>query len=429
MRPVVIEPATLRPDPDERANSLMNLLVKSSSFSIPASRSGGLLSKKERPLLLLLTALAALSLGLGVYQAIHCSIDFQWSGARLVAAGVDPWKTFLGGDPRHEIILGQQPNYLPELYILMLPYGMLGFPEVAPIWAVTNLLLAISSVFLVARMVELSRIESLVCALVFLACTPLRVAIANGQQSILILFFLSASFYCAESSWSGIWLGLSYCKYSFAPVFFLSWLRDRRYAALLASTIPPILGLAAVRYLAGSSLFAVALGPLRVARIAFAGSSGYADLMTIGEVSLRNLGARASFCNTLPEIVALIASAGVAIFVHRRRCTELSRDALLIIATLLLFKHLNYDLVVLLLPFALALRAPKSLYRTAMIFLIVYFWYGSSVVLRLINWPSLPFLVFNFGALAFLGFCILTENSRALGTNRIAVTATRQQVA
>ena len=71
--------------------------------------------------------MAFCSLSVGIYQGIHRSIDFQWSGAHLIAHHQDPWKLFLRDDPQHQIILSQQPDYLPELYVLFFPFGLMSF--------------------------------------------------------------------------------------------------------------------------------------------------------------------------------------------------------------------------------------------------------------------------------------------------------------
>jgi hypothetical protein len=343
---------------------------------------------------------------------VMATTDFQWSGARLVVEHQDPWKTFLSGDPRHQIILGQQPNYLPELYILFLPFGLMTLAKAACAWAIINVIMAIISARLAARIFALDQNQALMSTLLFLASTPLRVTLANGQQGILILFFLSASIYCGTSLWRGIWLGLSYAKYSFAPVFVFSWALERRYKALLISVIPPALGCAAVYCLISSSALDVALGPLRVSQIAFSGSAGYADLMTIIQMILPATGAHAALWAKVPELLAVLASAAAVIWIHGRGCIEPIRSALVMVLTILFFKHLNYDFVVLMLPLAVTVRASQSPARTAAIGVILYFWFLSSLTNRLVHWPSLPILIIHASMLAFLALAILLKFAR-----------------
>ena len=77
------------------------------------------------PALWIGTALAFLSVADGIRNSILHSLDFQWSPARLLANHVDPWATYLAGDPSHRILLNQVPNDLHELYVAMLPFGYL----------------------------------------------------------------------------------------------------------------------------------------------------------------------------------------------------------------------------------------------------------------------------------------------------------------
>ena len=69
-------------------------------------------------LLVLGSLLALVNIGASVNGAVLHSSDFQWSGAHLLLQHRDPWAVFLSGDPHHEILLRQAPNYLHELYIL-----------------------------------------------------------------------------------------------------------------------------------------------------------------------------------------------------------------------------------------------------------------------------------------------------------------------
>ena len=81
------------------------------------------------------TVLAFLSVADGIRNSVLHSLDFQWSPARLLAHHVDPWATYLAGDPGHRILLNQVPNDLHELYVAMLPFGYLPLMPAKIIWA------------------------------------------------------------------------------------------------------------------------------------------------------------------------------------------------------------------------------------------------------------------------------------------------------
>ena len=103
------------------------------------------------PALWMGTALAFLSVADGIRNSVLYSLDFQWSPAHLLATHIDPWATYLAGDPSHRILLNQVPNDLHELYLAMLPFGYLPLMPAKIIWAVINVALVLLSCWLVTN--------------------------------------------------------------------------------------------------------------------------------------------------------------------------------------------------------------------------------------------------------------------------------------
>jgi hypothetical protein len=358
-------------------------------------------------LLTMLAVMACLSISVGAYEGLHRSIDFQWSGAHLVAHHQDPWKVFLNHDPQHQILMSQIPNYLSELYIIFLPFGLMPFKIASLLWLMINVSLAVASARLAARIFQLDPFLSWIGTLVFLASTPLRVTFANGQHGLLILFCFIMTLYCTASLWRGLWLGVSYCKYSFTPVMVFSWILERRYKSLLVSLLPPLIGLLAVHFLVKSSLSDVLTGPLRSADLSFAFSSGYGDLMTIAQLLLPHFLANQTLVIKLPQLFALFGAGLVAVGISRSGIQEPLRTALVVLFTLILFKHLIYDFVMLLLPFTAVLAMPRSFGRNLSLGLILYFWYACSLVNRLVECPSPPFRFINLAGLLVIAMFLL----------------------
>ena len=90
-----------------------------------------------------LTSTAALLIGslfalasmlVAIRNALHRSMDFQWSAAHLLLLHRDPWAVYLSGDRYHEFLLCQIPLYLHELYLLLLPFGFLSFAKAKLPW-------------------------------------------------------------------------------------------------------------------------------------------------------------------------------------------------------------------------------------------------------------------------------------------------------
>ncbi|MHB8303710.1 MAG: hypothetical protein ACYDC6_12855 [Acidobacteriaceae bacterium] len=73
-----------------------------------------------------------------------------------MAEHVDPWLTYLSGDPQHRAEMFQVPNYLHELYVLLLPFGYLSFTHAKLIWTAVNLALVSISCACIVRLYELA---------------------------------------------------------------------------------------------------------------------------------------------------------------------------------------------------------------------------------------------------------------------------------
>ena len=57
---------------------------------------------------------------------------------------------------RRRVHIDQLPNYLPLLYILLVPLGLLSFHTASSIWAVANIFMALASCALLGRAVGLA---------------------------------------------------------------------------------------------------------------------------------------------------------------------------------------------------------------------------------------------------------------------------------
>ncbi|HEY0794321.1 MAG TPA: glycosyltransferase family 87 protein [Acidisarcina sp.] len=355
----------------------------------------GVLPASPRLRLLILAVLglmATLSTVVGLKEAVtdhtvmggrvrNGGVDFQWSGAHILAEHQDPWKTYINGDPKGQIILGQQPNYLAEFYLLLGPLGRMSFPHAREIWAVLNLFFLAGNLLILRKMFHLDRDHFLLLAFLSLSATPFRVTMSNGQHALFILLMLSIVFYVSNRWTKGIALGISYCKYSFSPLFVLVLLVRRRFGVVLISTIPPLIGLLIAWHMLGGNLETLAFEPVATSKIAM--GPGNADIMTPLEILLRNHGVAAGPTYTVPTLFGLIAAVIVAIWIGlNRRLDERMQFALTIVMTLLCFKHVLYDFIVLMVPVAAAIAAPRSRARTIVFLCMVHFWFITTVVNR-----------------------------------------------
>lgn len=319
-------------------------------------------------LVVVLCALAAGSAAVGVGNALDTSQDFQWSPARVLASGANPYAAALTGSD--QIILAQLPNYLHLLYLLLIPLGVLPFAVAKGIWAVMNLMMAVAVAMVVGRWLRLPGLQQTALVALLLIATPTRNVTSNGQQAMLILLCAVLAFRVARASGAGALLAVALTKYSFAPIALVGLLRGR-WRAVLVSAAVSAGALVVFAVVSGGPLLEVAVQPLQVSQRSV--GQGVADLMTIADYVV---GAGAG---SLVGYVA--AAAGLLLFTLVAYRPIRDGDWVLALAcasliSLLCFKHLIYDFVFLLPVLAVAWRS-HGWARAVLAAIVAYFWYAS----------------------------------------------------
>ena len=331
-----------------------------------------------------LAVMAAVSTYVGVKEAAFSDpasegIDFQWSGAHLLSQHQDPWDLYIHHQDKGKIILGQQPNYLAELFLLLWPLGRMSFQHATEVWCALNLLFAGGVLYLLAKMFLLDRDHLLLVTFLLMASMPFRVTLHLGQHGLFILLMLCLAFYPRNFLVKGLALGLSYCKYSFAPVIVLMLLAKRRVGVVLISIIPPLVGLLAAWRMLGGSLVTLALEPFEVAKLAMGPGAG--DMMTPIEIWLRSLGLAPSLTFSIPAALGLLAAAISAIWISRnKRMDDRLQFAVALVLTMICVKHVIYDFVVLVVPVAAAAMAPRSRARAVVFLCAFHFWFLTPII-------------------------------------------------
>lgn len=353
---------------------------------------------------------AAISSSVAIKEALVGGIDFQWSGAHLLGAGRDPWITYLSGDKGHEILLGQQPNYLPEFYELLMPLGAMQFSRALAWWCVINLLMLGLTLAMVCKLFKLDRFHAAVAGLLILSSTPFRVTMSNGQHGIFILFLLTSLYYLSNTVFRGFALGLSYSKYSFSPLFFLVTLLRKRWGILFMSFVPPLIGLLIAWRILGGNLLNLAIEPLKTSKIAM--GPGDADIMTTVELLLRYAHLSPGLIYLIPTLLGLVLAIVAAAGISRLDAGGATEFALVTVFTLFCFKHGLYDYVVLLVPVALLLAAPQSKARVFGLLAVGYFWFASSVLNRLGHGLRLDVTLLNLAMMVALCVAVLWISQR-----------------
>jgi hypothetical protein len=333
-------------------------------------------------ILVILVALALLSAAQGLRNAWLQSQDLQWSGARMLMGRIDPWADALQKDPHHMILKSQIPNYLPLLYLLMLPLGILPLAAAQIVWALCNLAFAALSAWLAARFYGLGKSMTLAVLCLILMATPTRVTIGNGQYGLLVLVLWCVSLLAIRiTDARAMVAGVSYVKFNFAPPLLLYFLMKSGLRRALTSLVPVLVGAVLVCLWLGEwhssrQILDFAAAPLRVAETGYFPRLGGSNLMDMIEPGLIGLHVPFHWLNPITTSVALLAW-GVLLYYCLRRGPDAVRwhIALLGLASYALFRHHPYDAVTLLFPLCYALERWRSPQSKLVIVIISYCWY------------------------------------------------------
>jgi hypothetical protein len=358
---------------------------------------------KNRPLINLLIVIlcvgALISVVQGYRNALRYSQDFQWSPTvLLIRKGLDPYREFREHPEGGGLILSQIPTYSHFTYLLLSPFAFMNFELAKIVWAATNVLMA-SSVFLLLRKRFDDRIM-LVVWLVFLASTPTRNVIGNGQQSLLCLFLYILATRVADNGskvLASLIAGVGSFKFSFGvPLAFA--FDTGRCLTVAAYAAPTLLGIVFwIVYFHSGVIEAISL-PLGASQTAI----GTGDLLSL----LRTMDAPQTVVFGVPLMM-------LCIIVMWEKCAlslddMFERVSFYAVISLLLFYHSRYDDVFLLPCLLVGIQSRSFSVRVAIALLVSYFWFGLKL-LSLIDWWGPPIGVNHivlwalFGALAYEG--------------------------
>jgi len=360
------------------------------------------LARLSQSFLVLLMLLAAISVVVGAVNGLHRSQDFQWSGARVLMGHVDPWAEYLKGDPDHRFVATQIPNYLPILYVLILPLGLLSMTAAKAVWVVCNLCFAVGSGWVAARFYGLQERWSIAVVCLLLMATPTRISIGNGQQGLLVLFLWCVALLTARLSHTQAELaGVSYFKFSFGPPVFLYLLFRWGPRAALLSLVPVFAGAAAVwLWITGGrdprGLVRVLLEPLAVARTGYKPIAGDQNLMNAMDPLLKWWPEKLVSGLELGVAVGICLVVSYFAYLVHREASVRWQMALMATMSYGLFKHHTYDAVVLLLPLCYALRMWRERSAQVVLGLIGYLFYAQRVLEAAHLHPGWAYLV-EFG--------------------------------
>ncbi len=365
--------------------------------------------------LLLLGPAALFSLVRGIHHAFqYQSHDLQWITAHLIDQHIDPWQEALSG-PSHHAQHFSPPNYLHILYLILLPLGFLDFHTAEVVWCIASICFSVISVLLLKRLFSLDHFQSALTLCLLWMSSPFRVALETGQMSLCELFLFSAAYAIGFTGLGAVSFGVSFAKYNFSPLAVLVHLFRGRIRFLLIAIGVALIGLFGIHLLLPTPLSLLAREPLIVARTSV--HPGLADVMTYAEFLFRPHVplSRAIFYSYL---ISLAGTVAYAIFLSRHRLSRGTELTLISLASLLLFKHLTYDYVFLLIPLAYALSGKNPEKKRPIIAVVLIFWFltpvlGRSIGQFAVNLSGMMINVLLLTALlAYTTYTVIQEESK-----------------
>ena len=142
--------------------------------------------------LFLLFLIALVSLSRGIYNGYLSSHDFNYAPALMAWEGKNHYLFMLGGG---DFMWSQNGEYLQALYILYYPFTLLSWEFAKILWIIINIFFVFFLPIFIGKKFGLQKYMLLVLVCLFLAGTPSRNVIGNGQLGLVIMSFLIIPFY------------------------------------------------------------------------------------------------------------------------------------------------------------------------------------------------------------------------------------------
>lgn len=338
----------------------------------------------KKILILILAALALISVLQGCRNAAQYSQDFQWDAAKVMTLKMNPYDESLEPSDRllalgyDEYYKQMEANQFPSLLILLMPYTVLPPLTARYAWIVSNLIFTGLIIYLLRRtfMKNMAGDSFVITALLMLAGTPWRNQMGVGQHTLFAFAFFLLAVWLLEkteqceaegnsknaavcSVLSGLALCVSYFKYTLTAPLALYFLYKRRYKELAVSVIPHVILTAVSALWLSDSFLNMIIKPLRVA-----GALSGEGSMDIGAM----LGG-GSFTMLLTVILMAVL---LVLVMFMREGEDLLVISVLLLWSLVITYHRSYDYWVMVLPFAW-IKSKRMLTVYGILVLTVFF--------------------------------------------------------
>lgn len=207
-----------------------------------------------------LLILAFISLFKGIYNAYIGSIDFHYSPAVMAWGGKNHYEFMLNGGA---LMLSQNGEYGQGIYILFYPFTLMSWTQAKIVWMLINVFLAFFLPIFFSRKFNLNKEMTFLVILIFIAGTPSRNVIGNGQLSLVMMTFLIIPFFY-KKLFQIILSGLVYLKYNMGYILFLYFISKKEIKNLIYSSTIFIFGWLIYCYITDTNLIINFFEPLKL---------------------------------------------------------------------------------------------------------------------------------------------------------------------
>lgn len=261
--------------------------VKPVPFFFETTKNGWRSMRNLKSVLILSLALYALPVvGYIIFGTLgaHGANDFHafWYSGQFILKGLDPYQSLFSGIqlPMRQPGMEIRPSNSPPLQLVLTLYSLLPWTTAKLVWLATNFFLAFLCFYLVERClpfpgIPLDRPTRILTLLIFFDLSPTRIAIENGQTTLLVFALMLMSVLVSKRSWflAGCLLGLALSKVSVSISVALFFLCHRNFRILATAVLFQILGFAVIALISGNSIVLVFTEYLRLF-ISLAGQRG-----------------------------------------------------------------------------------------------------------------------------------------------------------
>lgn len=163
------------------------------------------------------------------------------------------------------------PSNTPTMLLLLSPFSLFSWGVAKWLFLLINMLLMLITGWLVLRRVpfggvQLARLDELLIFLIYFDLSATRIAIENGQTTLLVFLLMIIAILYANRLWpiAGLALGIALSKYSLALPIFLFLLYKKNFKVLISAIAIQVLGVLGLAAVGGDSPVTVAFENYRL---------------------------------------------------------------------------------------------------------------------------------------------------------------------